>query len=268
VIAPGGKSSNVAAAAAVLGSRVRLTGAVGDDEHGRFLLASAERLGVDVSPVHRLPGHATGTAMIVVDDVGENTIIVSPGANQALAPDLISADDIGSAAVLCLSLEIPIETVVAAAETGRDGGALVVVNLSPYAPIGAELLDRTDVLLLNRSEASLLLGVDQLAPDPARWPALPVPRAVVTLGGDGAVVLDQTAAAGAAVVPIPPMPVDVVDTTGSGDAFAGALAHRLAAGDALASAARFAARAGALAATRPGAQSSYSTFRGLQPPGW
>ncbi len=270
VVAPGGKSSNTAAAAAVLGSAVRLVGAVGDDDHGTFLLARAREAGVDVGGVRRLSGRATGTAMIVVDEAGENTIIVSPGANGALSPDLVDAAALGSPAVLCLCLEVPLDTVRAAAEAGGEVGATVVLNLSPYVPVDPGLLALTDVLLVNRTEAALLLGAPALPDDLAEWPDLPVPRAVVTLGGDGAVVLDRTApeaAGGGAgrVVPIAPTRVDVVDTTGSGDAFTGALAHRLARGDSLLDAARFAARAGALAATRPGAQSSYSALTGLEP---
>jgi ribokinase len=264
VVAPGGKGSNTAAAAAVLGSTVRLVGAVGSDDHGSFLLARARAAGVDTDGVRRLPDRATGTAMIVVDEAGENTIIVSPGANGTLGPELITADLLGTPAVVCLCLEVPVETVLAAARAGRSVGATVIVNLSPYASVPPQLLELTDLLLVNRGEAALLLGVDALPDDPAQWPTLPVARAVVTLGGDGAVVLDRAAAdPDARVVAIAPTPVDVVDTTGSGDAFTGALAHRLAAGDALVEAARFAARAGALAATLPGAQSSYSALTAL-----
>ncbi len=262
VVAPGGKGSNQAAAAAMLGSTVRLVGAVGEDDHGSFLLAEARRSGVDVESVRRLSDHATGTAMIVVDAAGENTIIVSPGANGALTPEL-TTDALGQPSVLCLCLEVPVDTVSTAAAAGRSAGATVVLNLSPYAFVEADLLSSTDILLVNSSEAALLLGVDALPDDPAAWPELPVARAVVTLGADGAVVLDRTAVEGERAVPIAPTRVEVVDTTGSGDAFTGALAHRLAAGDSLVDAARFAARAGALAATRPGAQSSYSALTSL-----
>lgn len=265
VVAPGGKSSNTAAAAAVLGSTVRLVGAVGSDDHGDFLVDRARAAGVDTDGVRRLSDHATGTAMIVVDEAGENTIIVSPGANGALSPELVTAELFGTPAVVCLCLEVRVETVLAAARAGRATGATVIVNLSPYAVVPDELLELTDVLLVNRSEAALLLGIDGLPDDPADWPELPAARAVVTLGGDGAVVLDRTARGAGAVTAIPPTSVDVVDTTGSGDAFTGALAHRLAAGDAFVEAARFAARAGALAATRPGAQSSYPVLAGLEP---
>jgi ribokinase len=260
VIAPGGKGSNQAAAAAVLGSSVRLVGAVGADDHGSFLLTEARRAGVDVQGVRRLADHATGTAMIVVERAGENTIIVSPGANGALSPELISVESLGNPSVLCLCLEVPLDTVETAARLGRSVGATVLLNLSPYAAVGSDLLALADVLLVNRSEAALLLGVDTLPDEIADWPELPVARTVVTLGGDGAVVVDARAQGAERLTPIAPTRVDVVDTTGSGDAFTGGLAHRLAAGDSLVEAARFAARAGALAATRSGAQSSYAAL--------
>ena len=260
VVAPGGKGSNQAAAAAVLGSSVRLVGAVGADDHGSFLLAEARRAGVDVEGVRRLSDHATGTAMIVVDQAGENTIIVSPGANGALSPELISLESLGDPSVLCLCLEVPLDTVAAAARLGRSVGVTVLLNLSPYAAVGSDLLELADVLLVNRSEAALLLSVDTLPDDIADWPELPVARTVVTLGGDGAVVVDVSEPGGKRLTPIPPTSVDVVDTTGSGDAFTGGLAHRLAAGDSLVEAAWFAARAGALAATRSGAQSCYAAL--------
>jgi ribokinase len=201
--------------------------------------------------------------MIVVDAAGENTIIVSPGANGALGPALIDTAALAGSAVLCLCLEVPLETVRSAAAAGRAAGATVLLNLSPYVPVGPELLELVDVLLVNRGEAALLLGVADLPDDPAGWPALPVPRAVITLGADGAVVVDDTAPGGERVVAIAPTRVEVVDTTGSGDAFTGALASRLASGDSLVEAARFAARAGALAATLPGAQSSYTALTRL-----
>ena len=267
VIVPGGKSANQAAAAALLGAEVRLFGAVGADGHGDLLLAAAADAGVDASRVLRRPGTATGTAMIVVDAAGENTILVSPGANGTLTGAELPADLFDGAAVLCLSLEVPLETVTAAAQAGHDAGALVLLNLSPYREVPQELLALTDVLLVNAHEAAQVSGL----PDPAAdWEstiaalaALGISRAVITLGADGAVVLDGTAAGADRILAVPPTRVEAVDTTGSGDAFTAATAARLAAGGTLAEAARFAARAGALAATLPGAQSSYSVLRSL-----
>lgn len=264
VIVPGGKSANQAAAAAILGADVRLFGAVGADGHGDLLLKAAADAGVDASRVLRRPNTATGTAMIVVDAAGENTIIVSPGANGTVTGAELPADLFDDAAVLCLSLEVPLEAVAAAAQAGHDAGATVLLNLSPYREVPAALLALTDVLLVNAHEAAQVTG---LADPAADWEAvidafarLGVSRAVITLGGDGAVVLDGTASGPHRVVEAAPTRVTAVDTTGCGDAFTAATAARLAAGASLPEAAEFAARAGALAATLPGAQSSYTAL--------
>jgi len=268
VTSPGGKSSNQAVAMAVLGSQVRLVGAVGDDGNGGYLLEQAAAVGVDVSAVRRLDDHATGSAMIVVDAAGENTIIVSPGANGALAADSVPADVGEDAGVVCLCLEVGVPVVLAAARSGQRAGAQVVLNLSPYAEVPAELLALTDVLVVNRSEAELLLGRAGLESDWSRaldgLTELGVTRSVVTLGADGSVVLDATAATSTdTVTTVAAHAVEVVDTTGCGDAFTGALAHRLAAGASLTEAARFGAQVSALAATAEGAQSSYRRFAHL-----
>lgn len=269
VIVPGGKSANQAAAAAILGADVRLFGAVGADGHGDLLLKAAANAGVDASRVLRRTGTATGTAMIVVDAAGENTIIVSPGANGTVTGAELPADLFDGAAVLTLSLEVPLEAVTAAARAGCNAGAQVLLNLSPYREVPAELLSLTDVLLLNTHEAALVTGLADPASDweavIAALDALGVRRTIVTLGGDGAVVLDGTASGAERVAAIAPTRVAAVDTTGCGDAFTAATAARLAAGDSLVEAARFAARAGALAATREGAQSSYPALQELVP---
>lgn len=263
--APGGKSSNQAVAAALLGSLVRMLGAVGEDDNGTFLLRAAEEAGLDVRGVHRLGDHATGSAMIVVDAAGENTIIVSPGANGALTADSLDLGAIGETDVLCLGLEVPVPVVLAAAESAHGAGARVVLNLSPYAEVPGDLLALTDVLLVNRAEATQVLGWANGHDDPdwskvlEGFVALGVRRAVVTLGSDGAVVLDANDSH-RPVTRIEATPVEAVDTTGCGDAFAGATAHRLVGGASLVEAARFASGISALAATANGAQSSYSTF--------
>ncbi len=263
--AAGGKSANQAAAASILGSEVILIGAVGKDGHGELALAAATAAGVDISSVTRLVDHATGTAMIVVNAVGENTIIISAGANGALTPELATTNLPADAAVLCLCLEVPLPTVAAAAQAGHDAGLQVVLNLSPYQDVPAELLTATDLLLVNESETAQLVG-DQVGDDwPATLDALAskgIRRAIVTLGGDGAVVLDDKSDRDP-VTMIEPTRVNAVDTTGCGDAFTGAVAHQIASGANLVQAARFAARVGALAATRAGAQSSYGAFAEL-----
>ncbi|MDQ6739452.1 MAG: ribokinase [Actinomycetota bacterium] len=262
----GGKSANQAVAASLLGGSVTLIGAVGDDANGAMLLASTAAAGVDVSRVRR-PAEPTGVAVISVDSHGENSIIISAGANATLAPEQMDADSFAGAAVVCLCLEVSLDTVQAAAQAGHDGGAKVLLNLSPYAAIPSELAALTDVLLVNAHEASEFLDGFTLpsAQDPesewepavARFAARGLSRVLLTLGSQGSVVLDSTSPA--RVARIAPTRVDAVDTTGAGDAFTGAVAARLAAGDSLLAAARYASVAAAMAATKKGTQAAYPT---------
>ena len=152
---PGGKSANQAVAAAKLGSRVVLIGAVGDDTNGTMLLASTAGAGVDISRVRRTPDAATGVAVISVDAHGENNIIISAGANGTLAPGDVaaSAELFEGASVMCLCLEVGLDTVEAAARLGHDAGATVLLNLSPYAEIPASLAALCDILLVNATHA-------------------------------------------------------------------------------------------------------------------
>ena len=266
---PGGKSANQAVAAAKLGSRVALIGAVGDDTNGTMLLASTAGAGVDISRVRRTPDAATGVAVISVDAHGENNIIISAGANGTLAPGDVaaSAELFEGASVMCLCLEVGLDTVEAAARLGHDAGATVLLNLSPYAEIPASVAALCDILLVNAHEASLFLGgaaVPDAGADTAAWAPVRdkfadrgLHRVVVTLGANGSVVLDSGAGAEGRITRIEPTRVDAKDTTGAGDAFTGAVAARLAAGDSLPAAAAFASVAAALAATRKGTQTAY-----------
>jgi ribokinase len=266
---PGGKSANQAVAAGRLGGRVSLVGAVGEDPNGDMLLASVAGAGVDVGHV-RTSSEPTGVAVIAVDSHGENNIIISAGANGTLSPaDVAEAGDVlDGAAVVSLCLEVAMETVVAAAQAGHDAGATVLLNLSPYAEVPAALAGLADVLLVNAHEAALFLGGGASVPGAeapaAEWDAVRerfaergIRQVLVTLGSQGSVVLDSLAGPGARVTFIKPTKVDAVDTTGAGDAFTGAVAVRLAAGDALADAAAFASVAAALATTRKGTQAAY-----------
>jgi len=269
VVSPGGKSSNQAAAAALLGADVALLGRVGRDGNGELLVASLAGTGVDATYVERLDEVATGTALIAVDDAGENSIIVSPGANGHL-----SAEDVeqargffSAAAVLCLCLEVSLSAVRAAARAATAAGVRVILNPSPFQDVGAELLELVDVLVVNEHELRDLVGPRTVGDgDEPDWEQIVRSLAghgpdhlVVTLGAKGAVALDLSAGHPAQVHQAPAPRVTAVDTTGCGDAFLGALSHRLAAGDDIAAAARFAAQVGAFAATRPGAQASYPT---------
>ena len=265
---PGGKSANQAVAASLLGGAVSLVGAVGDDSNGKMLLSSTAGAGVDVGDVRTSPTD-TGVAVIAVDSSGENNIIISAGANGTLSPADVAAaaETFDGAAVVCLCLEVSLDTVEAAARAGHDAGATVLLNLSPYAEIPQQLADLTDVLLVNAHEASLFLGSGAIPGsdgDADDWESVRLhfaerglQRVLVTLGAHGSVVLDSLAAAGQQLVQIAPIKVNAVDTTGAGDAFTGAVAARLAAGASLADAAAFASIAAALATTRKGTQAAY-----------
>lgn len=285
-VSSGGKSANQAVAASRLGGKVSLVGAVGEDPNGDMLLSSAATAGVDVSHV-RASFEPTGVAVIEVDATGENSIVISAGANGTLTPaDVAEASDVlAEASVVCLCLEVGLETVLAAARAGHDAGATVLLNPSPYTEIPAALASLADVLLVNAHEAALFLGGTALpgaplfrpgAADPEGWDGSGwdaarmrfaergIKQAVVTLGAQGSVVLDSTAPAGSQVVRIGATKVRAVDTTGAGDAFTGAVAVRLAQGETLAEAAAFASVAAALASTRKGAQAAYPELADVQ----
>ncbi|MEV6567565.1 ribokinase [Streptomyces kronopolitis] len=260
----GGKGANQAAAAARIGGRTALLARVGGDAFGEMLLSAQRAAGTDVGPVIVDDAARSGTAMIIVDPDGDNSIVVSPGANAALSPQDVAAaqDTIAAASVVSLQLEIPMESVRAAAAAAERAGTRVVLNPSPApeAALAPELLAVADPLVVNEHEARQLSG--RADGSPAEWArALREQGArsvVVTLGGDGALVLDASGSED-----IPGVRVKAVDTTGAGDAFTGALATRLARGDALPEAARFAVRVGAAAVTKPGAQPSYPTLAEL-----
>ncbi|MFF4606194.1 ribokinase [Streptomyces sp. NPDC001339] len=261
----GGKGANQAAAAARIGGRTALLARVGGDAYGELLLHAQREAGTDVTPVIVDEAARTGTAMIIVDPDGDNSIVVSPGANAALTPEDVAAakDTIAASSVVSLQLEIPMESVRAAAAAAEEAGTRVVLNPSP-APATAlapELLAVADPLVVNEHEARQLSG--RADGTPAEWAQAlrdhGARSVVVTLGGDGALVLDASGA-----VEIPGVRVKAVDTTGAGDAFTGALATCLARGDALPAAARFAVRVGAAAVTKPGAQPSYPTRAELE----
>ncbi|MCQ8191049.1 ribokinase [Streptomyces rugosispiralis] len=264
VVHPGGKGGNQAVAAARLGARTALLARVGDDDYGRLLLDSQRSAGVDTVGV-LVGGAPTGVALITVDPSGDNSIVVSQGANARLTPGDVraAANLLAAARVVSLQLEIPLESVAevvrtAAAGFGDRPGPRVVLNPSPTAPLPNDVLAACDPLVVNEHEARFLLSDDQVgsSDDPEEWADALLSRGprsvVVTLGGEGALVAD-----GDRTVLVPSPEVTAVDTTGAGDAFTGALAWRLGVGDDLVTAVRFAVRVGAAAVTRAGAQASF-----------
>ena len=278
VILPGGKSANQAVQAGLLGARVRMIGAVGADGHGDLLIESLQRAGVDTSAVQR-EDVATGTAIITVDSTGDNTIVVSPGANGTV--DVSTAqrrrDVIGEARVLGLCMEVSPDAVEAAARIAHDSGTRVVFNNSPFHPVlSAGLLEAIDVLVVNEHELADMLkpSANDAAAEPEReqtddatdWgdcarrlAAMGIPSAVVTLGGRGSMVIE-----GEEITPVDPFPADVVDTTGAGDSLQGPQQAALAAGARLKEAAGAASAVSAFATTSVGAQASYGDIAAVE----
>jgi ribokinase len=257
-VVPGGKGANQAVAAGRLGARVGFVGCVGDDDHGRLLRASLQQAGVDVTLL-RTGSDPTGTAVVLITPDGENSIVVSPGANGRLTSDDVEAARarLAQARVLVLQRETDPTVSADAAEITAAGGGRVLLSLAPSGPMPSRLLAIADPILVNEQEARDLLAGSADHTSSGEDLAAAILRTgirsvVVTLGAEGAVAAGPW---GATRVASPV--VSAVDTTGAGDALAGALAHRLAAGDDLVEALRFAVRVAAFSVTRPGAQPSY-----------
>jgi ribokinase len=253
-VATGGKGANQAAAAALAGVPPVLLGAVGSDSVGADILAELRARGVDVSHVSRANG-ATGVALITVSADGENTIVVSPGANASLEPLSIGATVAaltGENTILLCQLEISPEVVSAAATEIERVHGRFILNLSPSRYVSPKLLGLADPLLLNRSEAADLASSAIDSPADAITVATRLREnsrsVVITLGSEGAIVADATE-----VTHLPAQPVRVVDTTGAGDAFAGTLAAALSTGATLRAAVAGAIAAGTAAVQHPGA---------------
>jgi ribokinase len=251
----GGKGANQALAARRAGADVRLAGAVGtDDEMAQTALAELRAGGVDLAGV-LVRGERTGLAIITVDETGENTIIVSPGANaRAEATAIPEFTDGGT---LLLQMEVPFEESVTAARAAAAAGARTIFSIAPFSPLSPEQLEPFSMILVNEHEAADLAGVLGISgADPAATVGALAQRlertVIATLGPDGAV-----AAGRHGEIRVPAIPVQVVDTTGAGDTFAGTLAAFLDEGLDLAAAMRLAAIAGSLACTKEGAQPSF-----------
>jgi ribokinase len=252
-IAPGGKGANQAAAAGLLGPGVHMVGRVGEDPAGDRQLAALAGSRVNVSQVRRTPGAPTGSATIPVEDgSGENLIVVVPGANAELTAADTDVDSVRRADVLLLQLEVPLDTVYAAAAAA---GGTVVLTPAPPRPLPDELLALVDVLVPNEHELAQLTGAAGGARTPAELAALARgisgPVVVVTLGARGALLERRDGAP--ALLQAPP-PVSPVDTTGAGDCFCGALGQALARGADLPEAVRYAVTAAALSTTGAGAR--------------
>ncbi|MGV0431496.1 ribokinase [Corynebacterium sp. 20_84] len=255
-ITPGGKGANQAVAAARLGSEVFLVGAVGEDAHAKDATNLLIDAGVDLNAVEISP-KPTGLAIITVAADGENTVMVVPGANGDVGAGVVDkhAALVAGADLVLLQGEIPADGFARAVELAKGR---VVVNLAPVIDVDRNALRRADPLIVNEHEAQLVLGKKSSPEACAKELLREFPSVVVTLGADGALVGGSTG-----IVRVASPSVTSVDSVGAGDAFTGALCHRLLAGDSLIEAATFAARVGAFSVTRPGAQPSYPDYSQL-----
>jgi len=256
-VIPGGKGANQAVAAARLGANVSMLGRVGNDNFGDFLLDNLKSNHVDSKLVQRDEA-STGTATIIVDGNGQNSIVLSAGANGK-----VSTADIESASflhhkLLLIQLEIPTLTVLRAAQRARENHLVVILNPAPAKEIPDELIALTDFIIPNETELSLLTGMDVTdIPSAEKAAHILLERGaknvIVTLGSKGALIVDKNT-----ITQVDTYAVNVVDTTAAGDAFIGGFANILDSSSLL-DAVRYGCACGALATTKFGAQPSLPT---------
>jgi ribokinase len=258
--APGGKGANQAVAAARLGARVAMAGCVGADQFGRDLTAGLCDAGIGTDTIWPVD-QPTGTALITIDAVGANTIVVISGANAACDPACVdrALAHAGGPGILLLQNEIPADATAHAIRVAQASRWFVMLNPAPARPLATDLLPLVDIIAPNETEAAAITGravssrVDALAA--ARHLVSQGARGVlITLGGDGALYCDATRA-----LHCPAVAVQAVDTTAAGDAYIGALGAALGEGRGLSESLGFAAAAAALSVTRHGAQPSLAS---------
>jgi ribokinase len=255
---PGGKGANQAVACAKLGGHVHFLGKLGNDPFRNALADNLRHDGVVLDGLMTDDEAPTGVALITVDARGENTIVVASGSNMRLTPDDLDAHEalFARAAVVLVQLEIPQETVERAVAMGHANGALVVLNPAPARPLSDALLRQIDVLTPNQTEAAQLVGQPPDGTTTAEAAARSlvqrgVRNVVVTVGEEGALLVNEQGVERFAAVPVEP-----VDTTAAGDAFNGALAYALAARQTLAESVHLANAVAAFSITQRGAQPS------------
>ena len=258
---PGGKGANQAVACALLGAETRMIGCLGDDDFGAALRHGLDQAGVDTHAVMTLDQTASGVALITVNDQGENTIIVVPGANECLTMDTHPNVDalLAQAKILLLQLEIPMTTVIAMAQKAHDLGVCVMLDPAPTQPLTDALYALIDILTPNQTEIETLVGFP-VTTEAERTRAARhlldkgMGKVIIKLGAEGVYWADRDGSGSHAA-----FPVNVVDTVAAGDAFNGGLAVALSEDQPFAEALHWGLAAGALAVTRRGAQSAMPT---------
>lgn len=255
---PGGKGANQAVAAALQGAEVNMVGRVGNDSFADLLIDNLHKSGLDTNYMRRDEEAATGVALIVVDEQGENSIVVASGANMRMTSEDVAAagNIIADSDVLLLQLEVPLEVVTEAAQIAKDHQVTVVLNPAPAKQLPDELLKLVDVLVPNETETALLTdmsveNLDQLTRAAGTLAGLGINSVVITMGRRGAMLVSN----GNQEV-FEPFQVQPVDTTAAGDAFSASLAVAVGEGKSLPDAVRWANGAGALTTLRFGAQTS------------
>ncbi len=250
---PGGKGANQAVAAARMGAAVTMIGCVGQDGFGEELRASVARDGIDIQYVYVDEKTATGVALITVDDLGQNTIVVASGANLALTPErlLASKQAFATADVLVAQLESPLETVSEALSLAAENRLKVVLNPAPARPLSAEFLSKVDYFIPNEREAMQVVGAETLEAAINQLLGMGVRNLIITLGEKGVLVVTADGRK-----QIPSYPVKAVDTVAAGDAFVGAFATGISEGLNIDDAVKFGNAAAAISVTRHGAQPS------------
>lgn len=268
-IFPGGKGANQAYAAAKLGGAVSMVGQVGNDTQADWLRQSLASVAVDVTHVRRDSNISSGVAIIFIDPSGQNQIVIVPGANGSFGVEQLmhSKELIASARIVLLQLEIPMETVEAAARLAKTAGGLVVLDPAPAADISDDLLASVDYVTPNETELASLTGAPidktitrvEAAKRADELCARGAKKAIVKMGALGALLVDAHQE-----YFWPALPVRAVDTTAAGDAFNAAFAVALAEGKPEFEAGRFATAAAAYSVTRQGAQPSMPTRREVE----
>jgi ribokinase len=272
-IYPGGKGANQAFAAARLGGRVSMVGQVGNDLHADELKRNLESAGVDTAYLKRDTNVASGIAFISIDSEGQNQVMIVPGANGTFGAERLSScrELIAGARVVLLQLEIPMDTVLAAARYAKRGrqysDSIVILDPAPAQDIPDELLTLADYLTPNETELAKLNGVacegslnrNEASQMARRLLSRGAQRVIVKLGAQGALLVGEDYEHF-----WPPVPVVAVDTTAAGDAFNAALAVALAAGKSEVEAGEFASIAAALSVSRKGAQPSMPTLQEVE----